>query len=266
MNRRASRSFFGLLLLLALTGAASGTDDRLQRIAKAGSLRVCIWPDYYGITWRDPRTQQITGIDADMARELAHDLGVTPSFVDSSFAKLIEDVTTDRCDIAMFAIGVTPARAEKLRFVRPHLQSDIYAIASKSNRRVREWADIDQPGVIVAVAKGTYHENVMRERLKAATLRVVDSPQAREQEVESGRADVFMTDFPFSRRMLDNVEWARVISPPSTYHLTPYAYAMEPGDDRFFARVEQFMRDIKQDGRLAAAAARYRLEPIVQGR
>jgi len=245
----------------AAAGAAAGA-DRLARIAASGRLRVCIWPDYYGITWRDPRTGELSGVDIDLARELARELAVAPEFVDSSFARLIEDVTTDRCDIAMFAIGITPARAAKLRFVQPHLRSDIYAITTRSNPRIRTWDDIDRPGVVVAVAKGTLHETVMRDKLKAATLKVVDSPQAREQEVEAGRADVFMTDYPFSRRMLNTVDWARLVEPVDTYHLTDYASAMAPGDDRFHSRVEEFVAAIKRDGRLREAARRYGLGAI----
>lgn len=245
-----------------LSAPAGAQTSRLDRVLAAAELRVCIWPDYYGISYRNPKTLQLSGIDIDLARELGKDLGVQVSFEDSSFATLIDDVSRDRCDIAMFAIGVTPARAERLRFTRPHLVSDIYAIASRSNRRIREWADIDRPGVVVAVAKGSYHEPVMRAKLKAAKLLVTAAPQGREQEVESGRADVFMTDYPFSRRMLETIDWARLIAPPASYHLTPYAYAMQTGDERWHARVDSFVAAIKRDGRLLAAARRHKLEPI----
>lgn len=200
-----------LALSLLLTNPIHAQSSRLDRILAVKQIRVCIWPDYYGISYRNPKTQQLSGIGIDLAGELAKDLGVQLRFEDSSFAKLIDDVIQDRCDIAIFAIGITPARLEKLRFTRPHLISDIYAITTKSNRRIKEWADIDKPGVVVAVAKGTYHEEVMREKLKAATLLVTATPQGREQEVESGRADVFMTDYPFSRRMLETTDWARLI-------------------------------------------------------
>lgn len=245
------------------TGATASGGNRLQQILAGKKLRVCIWPDYYGISLRSPRTQQLAGVDADLALEFGKDLGVAVEFVDSSFARLVNDVTSDQCDIAMFAVGVTPQRAEKLMFARPTLASDIYAITTRSNRRIKSWDDIDQPGVVVAVMKGTLHEPVMRARLKAATLLVVETPMAREQEVESGRADVFMTDFPYSRRMLETTDWARLVSPTSTYHLTEYAYAVAPGDLKWFNRVEQFVRDIKRDGRLLRAASRYRLESIV---
>ncbi len=265
-NRRIGRklvllvSVFLLNVSMCFAGEPTG---RLEQVVSTDKLRVCIWPDYYSISYRDPRTQTLSGIDIDMANELAGDLGVRVEFVDSSFAKLIPDLLEDRCDVAMFAIGVTPQRLEHLRFTAPHLASDIYAITTRSNRRIRDWDDIDQPGSVVAVARGTLHEPVMRRNLQAAELRVLDSPHAREQEVESGRADVFMTDFPYSRRMLQTTDWARLIEPQQTYHITSYAYAMMPGDDVWHARLERFVADVKRDGRLETAARRHKLDPIM---
>ncbi len=258
---RLMLAVFVALLLPPLLARAQG--DRLSTVLAANEVRICIWPDYYGISFRNPKTQKLSGIDIDVALALAADLKVDPRFVDSSFATVVDDIKNNRCDIAMFAIGVTPLRAQHLRFTRPHLVSDIYAITTKSNRRIRAWEDIDKKGVVVAVAKGTLHEPVMASKLQQATLLVTAAPQGREQEVESGRADVFMTDFPFSRRMLETTDWARLISPTSTYHLTPYAYAMQKGDDLWYARVEQFLDNYRRSGELLKAARRHKLDPIV---
>ncbi len=264
MRRYAIVILFAINLAIPLQSSAQGSAvSHLDRIKANKVMRVCIWPDYFSITYRNPKTQVLSGIDIDLATELGKDLGVSVQFVDSSFAKLIDDVTQDRCDIAMFAIGITPVRAEKLRFTSPHLASDIFAISTKANRRIKTWEDIDKPGSVVAVAKGTLHEPVMKTKLKAAQLLVLDTPFAREQEVESGRADVFMTDYPYSQRFLANADWARLISPPSTYQITPYAYAMKPDDEVWHARVERFVSDIKRDGRLMSAAKKYKLDPIV---
>jgi cyclohexadienyl dehydratase len=252
-----------LTFMSLLVTAQDKPANRLSQIQTVKSVRVCIWPDYYGITYRNPKTLALSGIDIDLANELGKDLGVAVQFVDSSFAKLIDDLTQGRCDVAMFAIGVTLARQEKLRFTRPHLASDIYAVVSKTNRRIKEWGDIDKSESVVAVAKGTLHEPVMRDKLKAAKLLVLDTPFAREQEVQAGRADVFMTDYPYSQRFLANADWARLVSPPGVYHVTPYAYAVAPGDEAWLARLNGFVATVKQDGRLMGAAKRHRLDPIV---
>ena len=255
-----------LLLGMVAAGqalAASPASSRLERIQAERIVRVCIWPDYYGITYRNPKTLQLSGIEIDMANELGKELGARVDFIDSSFARLIDDLTADRCDIAMFAIGITPARAEKLSFSPPHLTSDIYAIATRTNRRITSWDDIDSPGTIVAVARGTLHETVMKEMLRDAQLLILDTPFAREQEVQAGRADVFITDYPYSQRFLAGNDWAKLIAPRGKYHLTPYAYATALGDDAWHARIARFVTDIKRDGRLLEAARRHKLEPIV---
>lgn len=257
------KGFIGLVLAGVLLSTSALAADRLTRVLEAAELRVCVWPDYYSISYRDPRTGVLRGIDVDLARALAGDLGVQIRFVDSSFARLVEDVSADRCDIAMFGIGITPERQRHLRFTSPHLQSDVYAITTRSNRRVRDWEDIDRQGVVVAVTRGTLHERLMKERLHQARLQVLETGVAREQEVEAGRADVFMTDFPYSLRMLEHVEWARLIVPPRHFHLTPYAWAMLPGDDVWHQRVEDFLASVRRDGRLLRYAERHKLDPIV---
>ncbi len=35
----------------------------------------------------------------------------------------------------------------------------------------------------------------------------------------------------YSQRMLANSDWARLIAPPTVYHITPYAYALAKGDE-----------------------------------
>jgi cyclohexadienyl dehydratase len=234
-----------------------------DRVKASGTVKVCIWPDYYGVTQRNPRNQQLTGIDAELSGEFARDLKAKLQYVDSSFATLIADVTTDKCDIAMFAVGVLPARERALSFTQPYLKSDIYAITTRSHRTVKAWEDIDKAGVAVAVQAGTFMEPVMKESLKQARLVVVAPPATREGELEAGRVDVFMTDYPYSRRLLDNADWARLISPPKAFFVLPYAYAVKPGDDAWLKAAEDFVARIKRDGRLEAAAKRAGLTEIV---
>ena len=257
--------FLALALALALPAAApAGPIDK--RVRDAGAVRVCIWPDYYGITFRSPRNQQLMGIDIDLSREFAKDLKAQLQYVDSSFATLVDDLAGDKCDVAMFSVAVTPQREKVLRFSRPYLRGGIYAITLKSSRTIRAWDDIDRAGVNVAVQAGTFMEPVMAASLKSAKLVSIKPPLTREGELEAGRVDVFMTDFPYSRRLLDNADWAKLVSPSKPFNPVPYAYAVKPGDEEWLKAVDAFVERIQKDGRLLAAAKRHGLAEIVEGR
>ncbi len=263
MNFCPPRSLRALMLTSALVSGLASAGPVIDRIKARGMVRVCIWPDYYGITFRNPRTEQLTGMDIDLSAAMANDLKLRIEYVDSSFTTLVADLLGNRCDVAMFAVGILPQRQEQLRFTRSYMSSDIYAISTKSNAAVKTWEDIDKPGVQVAVQADTFMEPVMAQALKQAQMVTVKPPSTRERELEAGRVDVFMTDYPYSRRLLDNADWARLISPTRPFHVLPYAYAVRPGDDAWLALMDDFVQRIKTDGRLAAAARKHGLSDIV---
>jgi ABC-type amino acid transport substrate-binding protein len=251
------------LCVVTLAGVSPAAEPgHLHRITERGTVRVCIWPGYFSITYRNPRNGSLEGLDIDLAQELAHDLGVSVQYIDSSFPHLISTLENDTCDIAMHAVGVRPDRAESVDFSSPYLISGIYGVVPRTHPTLKTWADIDQPGHVVVVQKATYMEPVMRALLTKATLRVVENFKEREQEVESGRADVFMTDYPYGRRMVTQTPWAALIEPPTPLAPTPYAYAVAKGDAPWLARVNVFVSTIKSDGRLEKYAKKHGLLPI----
>lgn len=258
-----ARGAVWVLVMLPFLASAQTSSDRLDSIRRAGELRVCIWPEYFAISYRNPRSGHLEGIDIDLAGQLAADLGVGVKFVDTSFATFLDALDDDRCDVAMFGVGITDQRAGRVAFSSPYLRSDVYAVTTKSQSRIRNWADIDRPGVVVAVQAGTYMEPLMRRTLKYAELMSVAAPKTREMEIQSGRADVFISDYPYTRRMLLFFDWTVVIEAPSPVSPTSYAYAVKKGNPAWLSRVDAFVAAIKRDGRLAQAAARNGLSAIV---
>jgi ABC-type amino acid transport substrate-binding protein len=230
---------------------------RLPTIRARGELLVCIWPEYFAVSFRNPRTGELEGIDIDMARGLAARLRVRAGFVETSFAEFMDRLEDGACDIAMMGVGVTPARAERVAFSKPYMASPAYAVTTRTNPRINAWRDIDTAGTVVAVASGTVMEGLMRESLRNAELLVVRAPRTREGEVQAGRADVFIADFAYSRRLVLTHDWARVIDPPGRFGETLYAYALPRGDHAWLNEVNVFLERARGDGSLARAAQRH---------
>lgn len=247
----------------AQPSAARPAAGTMAAIAARSELRVCIWPEYFAISYRNPRNGELEGIDIDLARALAARLRVALAFVETNFRDFMDRIEDGSCDIAMMGVGVTPARAARIGFSKPYLASAVYAVTTRTNSRIGRWADIDTPGTVVAVAAGTVMEPLMRDTLRRAQLMVVAPPRTREGEIMSGRADVFMSDYPYTRRMMLMHDWARVIDPPARFGETLYAFGLPRGDATWTAEVNTFLERMRSDGTLARAAQRHGLTPIL---
>lgn len=255
--------FTAFLLGCSYFSTSLALSEREKSIKVSGELRVCIWPDYFSISYKNIKTGNLEGIDIELAQEFAKDLNAQVKFISTHFGIFMNDIEQDKCDVAMFGVGRTQQRMQRIDFSEPYLSSGMYGIASKSHPIINNWEEIDQPGVIVSVQKGTYMENAMKSSLKHAQVVPVIKHSQREVEVRSGRADVFITDYPYGQKMITNYDWAKLLTPKSKTQQFQYAYAIKKGQPEWLSRVNQFVADIKEDGRLKKHASTYNLLPIV---
>lgn len=250
------------LAVISTSATASAASVREEAIQTAGKLKVCIWPDYFSISYRNKKTGELEGIDIGLSQEFAKDLGVELEYVTTHFGVFMQDINADRCDLAMFGVGITDERKPHIDYSQPYLSSGMYGIASKNNRQLSSWEAIDQEGIVVCVQKGTYMEGAMENWLEKAELMAVIKNSQREVEVRSGRADVFITDYPYGQKMLKLYDWAKLLTPQEdTVHIQ-YAYAIKKGQPEWLARINQFVAEIKTDGRLEKHARENGLLPI----
>src|SRR6201987_6518614 len=174
------KAILGALTLISLVAAtlpaeAQQTQSRLYEVTKSKKLRVCQFPLYYSISFRNPKTGEIEGIDADLAKELVKELGAQLEIVESSFGTFIADLQANKCDIGMFALGASLQRAPAVEFSKPYLITNVYAVTRKDGP-VKSWDDVDKPGIKAAVTLGSYIEPFMKGYLKKAELISVAPP------------------------------------------------------------------------------------------
>jgi cyclohexadienyl dehydratase len=187
---------FGALALtvaVAVSGAVAPT-------AGAGgdppALRICTTGDYPPLTYRDPATGQYSGVDIDMATDLAAHLGRTPVFVATTWPTLLADLTSPgRCDIAVGGITDTPDRRRVGDFTRPYLSSGKTPVVAAANAgRFSSIEDIDQPGVRVIENNGGTNEQFARKNFPDAQITVWPDNTTIFDQLAAGNADVMVTD------------------------------------------------------------------------
>jgi cyclohexadienyl dehydratase len=253
----------GTIGALTVTAAeAQQTQSRLYDVTKNKKVRVCQFPLYYSISFRNPKTGEIEGIDADLAKEFAKELGAQLEIVESSFGSFIADLQAGKCEIGMFGVGATLKRAQAVAFSKPYLLTNLYAVTRKDSK-IKKWSDVDQKGVKAAVSLGSYMEPFMKGYAKNAEIVSVAPPGTREAELVAGRVDVIITDFPTAIKVTDEFDWAVYLLPDEKLAITPYAYVVPQGDQIWLNYVNLFVDTIKLDGRLAKYAKKHKLDPIV---
>lgn len=262
----ANHRWAGILALTVMAAAATAeaqqSQSRLYEVTKSHKLRVCQFPLYYSISYRNPRTGEIEGIDADLSKELAKELDAKLEIVETSFATFIADLQANKCEIGMFGVGATLKRAQAVEFSKPYLVTDAFAVVRKDGP-IKTWDDIDKKGVKVAVSLGSYIEPFMKDYLKNAELVSIAPPNTREAEMVAGRVDVDMTDYPTAIKVTDEFDWAVTVKPKERLAVTPYAYVVPAGDQIWLNFINLFVDTIKIDGRLMKYARKNKLDPIV---
>ncbi|WP_194163661.1 transporter substrate-binding domain-containing protein [Mycolicibacterium sp. P1-5] len=158
-------------------------------------LTVCTTGDYRPLTYRDPTTGQYSGVDIDMATDLAAHLGREPVFVATTWSALVADLTAGKCDIAMGGITDTPERRRVAEVTRPYLASGKTPLVTVPN--VGQLATIEQinrPEVRAIENSGGTNEQFARKNLPEAQLIIWPDNTTIFDQLAAGGADVMVTD------------------------------------------------------------------------
>ncbi|MCX9193584.1 ABC transporter substrate-binding protein [Carbonactinospora thermoautotrophica] len=254
MKLAASLAALTLALLTGGTAVVAGHrtpahQTALEEVVERGEIRVCTTGDYRPFTYRDPKTGQYTGIDVDMAKDLAAALGVRVTFVPTTWRTLMSDFTAGRCDIGAGGVSVTLDRARQAYFSEPYLRDGKTPITRCENAsRFQTLAQIDQPGVRVVVNPGGTNERFARENLKQATIVVHEDNTTIFDQIVAGRADLMITDSSEARYQAKIHPELCAVHPDQPFTFAEKAYLLPRGDEEFKHWVDQWVHLRTHDG------------------
>jgi polar amino acid transport system substrate-binding protein len=110
--------FAGALGLAVLVAVAPAPAAELpESIGQAGALRLTINATYAPMAYRNPATNELIGLDVDLAQEIAKRLGVKIVWSETPFAELIPSLATKRADFIISGITDRASRRETADFV-----------------------------------------------------------------------------------------------------------------------------------------------------
>ena len=150
--------------------------DLIKHLAPTGTLRAGVFTgNMLLITGTSPAgTPQ--GVSPDMCQAIATQLGVALELIPfKSQDALVESVASGACDIGL--VGSDPARAQKITFTPAYVEIEAtYLVGADSS--LETVAQIDQPGMRIAVPSRSAYELWLSRNLKHAQLVMAEGFEA----------------------------------------------------------------------------------------
>jgi polar amino acid transport system substrate-binding protein len=175
---------------LALFGSPGARADKLQDIISKGVVRIGVPLDAPPFGSQDADRKPI-GFDIEMAEMVAKALGVKLEMQQITGANRIPFLLTDKVDIVISVMGLTPERAKQILFTAPYANTFLAVYGPKS----ANVTSVEQLGSArVAAARGTTQELALSaSNPKANIMRTEDDATAAAAYI-SGQADMLATN------------------------------------------------------------------------
>ena len=167
----------------------------LANILHSGVLRVGTTGDYPPFSFIDKPSGEYSGIDIDLARNLADSLGVELRLVDTSWPGLMTDLAANKYDVGMSGISRTLLRQRTAFFSRAYSVGGKTPIARcDAVTELNSLNKIDQSAVRVIVNPGGTNEKFVRKHIHNAQIIIYPDNTRIFNQIIERRADVMITD------------------------------------------------------------------------
>ncbi len=221
----------------------------LEKILQRGELRVGFEAGYMPFEMTDKKGDFV-GFDIDMAKEMAKAMGVKFVPVNTAWDGIIPALLTDKFDIIMSGMTVTQERNLKINFADPYIiVGQTILLNKKHEGKVEDYKDLNDPKYIVTSKLGTTGEQAVKRMIPKCTYKSFETETEAALEVVNGKADAFVYDLPYCVVFNAQQGAGKLVFLDKPFTFEPLAWAINKGDPDFMNWLNNFLRQVKNDGR-----------------
>ena len=256
MNRRSVKRLAAVLLSAVLVAACEHnpvepTSRAAHQLAPTGALRVAVLTSNPIIGTRDPKTGEITGTTATLAKILAKRADVEVRMIEfTAIALLMQQANAGLWDIAVVAID--PARQGVVDFAPPHLVADGFlTVLVPPGSTAKTMADIDQPGKRIAAVRAAAPLMILERTLKNAKVVAAENENEAFALMRDGKAEGYAQNRFMLRARAQTLPGSRVLE--DAFSGLRLAFALPKNRPEAAKFVAEFVEEIKRTGEIQNA-------------
>jgi polar amino acid transport system substrate-binding protein len=185
------RCIVGLLAVLAFSAwGTAAKADAFEDIVKKGVVRIATPLDVPPFGSQNEKREP-EGFDIELAGMVAKALGVKLEMQQVTGANRIPFLLTNKVDVVISVMGLTPERAKQIMFTAPYADTQLAVFGPKS----ADVTSADKIGKLkVAAAKGTTQELALSAMAPKATIMRTEDDATAAAAYVSGQAELFATN------------------------------------------------------------------------
>ena len=190
----------------------------------------------------------VIGVDADIAAEIAADLGVKLEIVDMDFDSIVMAVQQGKGDFGAAGMTVRPDREEMVNFSIKYIKSAQYVLVAADNTDITTAEDLK--GKAIGVQLGTTGDFYATDEIEGATVVTYNDVVTASLDLANGRIDAVIADELPAKNIAAGNDRLKVLDLVLTEEEYAIAIAKEKTD--LLAAINMTLLRLQQEGKIEA--------------
>lgn len=188
---------------------------------------------------------EITGVDIDIAKEIASRLGKKLVIKDIDFDSIINELNSKKADFALAGLSVSPEREKEVDFSVEYAESKQVVIAKKSTS-IKTLNDLKNK--TVSVQLGSVADTYASEEIEGAKVVQQKKFLSASEDVKSGKSDYMIMDALPASELVKNNNELKILD--IELFTDKYAVAVAKGNKELLNEINDILEDLINSGKI----------------
>jgi len=233
-----------LVNVLFLSTIPKELDPEIQEIESRGTIIVGTNATFPPMEWID-ENGNFTGIDIEIAKRIAQDLGVEAEFKQIDWQIIFDQLLAGEADMIISGVTILPERAEKMAFSNPYFNAGQVIVIQK--HRIEEISGVaDLYGKKIGVQEDTTSD-FEAQKFTTEVVRYLDYAAAK-TDLLNDVLDAVIIDYPVGIDLVTGEEVLMILGEPFTQEF--YGVAVRKESKILLDKINETLVQLKKSGEL----------------
>ena len=254
--------FFGQISALTNSTSDAQLEAGVQEIVDRGVLRVGVKQDLPNFGYRDPESNQYTGMEVENAKKVAAELGVDIEFTPVTAQTRGALLDNGQLDMVIATFTITEERKELYNFTTPYYTDAVGFLVRKDSNIQSSWEALD--GLTIGVTQGSIQwgllEEIAAEKGIELNFRELGSNSEVVVALAAHRVDAFSIDQSILSAFLGKTNELLDLQ----YQPSEYGIVTKKSNTDLATYLDGLVQDWTEDGTLQAIYDDFGLKPVTE--